>query len=131
VITAVVFDLFETLITESGTQPDSVSAVAPRLGCETRPFRKEWKAIRPAVIIGTCSFREALRAITTRLGCPPDEHTLERLSEERARIKARPFALIEPQVLLMVDRLWDLCLESRRTSSAPLIENRSSLNPQS
>jgi putative hydrolase of the HAD superfamily len=104
-IRAVLFDLFETLITESNTRPAGVSSLAPALGCEREPFRRHWKALRPAVTAGAVSFRRALGDIATSLGGQADEATLQRLSDERARIKAEPYARIEHQVLTMIDDL--------------------------
>src|SRR5438067_7380251 len=62
----VLFDLFETLVTESVTRPFSVSSLASEFGCECEAFRTQWKAVRPAVILGRLSFRQALRDIATR-----------------------------------------------------------------
>jgi HAD superfamily hydrolase (TIGR01509 family) len=104
-VRAVLFDLFETLITESGTRPPGVSSRASELGCEREAFRNHWKSLRPAVTIGRLSFRQALSDITTMLGSPADEMTLRRLCDERARTKARPFEQIEDQVLVTIDRL--------------------------
>ena len=104
-VKAVLFDLFETLITESRTRPPGVSSLAPALGCEREAFRRHWKALRPAVTIGRLSFRQALSDITTRLGSPADDLTLQHLCNERVRTKAEPFEQIEHQVLTMIDYL--------------------------
>ena len=102
---AIVFDLFETLITESGTRPPGVSSLAPALGCEREAFRSHWKTLRPAVKIGRLSFRQALGEITTRLGAPTDDLTLQRLCEQRVRTKTEPFEQLEPQIVAMLDDL--------------------------
>jgi putative hydrolase of the HAD superfamily len=102
---AVLFDLFETLITESLTRPAGVSSLASEFGCERESFRTRWKALRPAVTVGQLSFRQALEDITTALGCRADDATLQRLCDERTRTKAAAFAQIEPQVLMMIDIL--------------------------
>src|SRR4051812_28885872 len=104
-VNALIFDLFETLITESGTRPAGVSSLAPMLGCEREPFRTHWKALRPAVTIGRTSFRQALSEIATRLGGHADDDTLQHLCDERVRIKSEPFTRIEHQVLATVDEL--------------------------
>jgi putative hydrolase of the HAD superfamily len=107
-VKAVLFDLFETLITESGTPPPGVSSLAAGLGCERDAFRRQWKALRPAVMVGRLSFRQALSDITTSLGSPAEEVTLQHLCEERVRTKAEHFDQIEHQVLMTID-----CLRSR------------------
>jgi putative hydrolase of the HAD superfamily len=105
VVKAVLFDLFETLVTESSTRPPGVSSLAPALGCDREAFRSHWKALRPAVKVGRLSFREALAEIATTLGSPADDLTLSRLCEQRVRTKAGPFEQVEPQVIDMVDEL--------------------------
>jgi FMN phosphatase YigB (HAD superfamily) len=102
---AVLFDLFETLVTESLTQPAGVSSLASAFGCERQAFRTRWKALRPAVTAGHVSFRQALKDIATSLGGHAEEATLQRACDERARIKAEAFAQIEHQVLMMLDDL--------------------------
>ena len=102
---AVLFDLFETLITESGTRPAGVSSLAPTLGCERDAFRTSWKALRPAVRLGRMSFRQALRDIADGLGGQADDLTLQRLADQRARVKAEPLELVEPGVVEMLDHL--------------------------
>ena len=61
-ITAVLFDLFETLITESGIQATRASSLATTLGLEKDAYRKEWKMRRPSIVRGQMSFAEALMA---------------------------------------------------------------------
>ena len=104
-VKAVLFDLFETLITESRTRPSGVSSLAPTFGCERDAFRRQWKALRPAVTTGRLSFRQALSDITTILGSPTRDLTLQQLCDQRVRTKAEPFSQIEHQVLDMIDGL--------------------------
>ena len=106
-IKAVIFDLFETLITESGTRPAGVSSRASMLGCEREAFRGGWRAVRPEVMTGRIAFRRALADITSRLGRPADDAVLRELCEERVRIKGEALARSEPQVLVMLDCLRD------------------------
>jgi len=104
-VKAVLFDLFETLVTESRTRPPRVSSLAPSLGCERDAFRRDWKTRRPDVITGRLSFRQAIKDITSALGCPADESTLQQICERRLRAKAEPFEQIDDQILIMVDSL--------------------------
>jgi putative hydrolase of the HAD superfamily len=104
-VKAVLFDLFETLVTESRTRPPGVSSLAPSLGCERDAFRREWKARRPDVTTGRLSFRQAIKDVTSALGCPADESTLQKICEQRLRAKAEPFEQIEDHIIFMVDGL--------------------------
>jgi FMN phosphatase YigB (HAD superfamily) len=105
ILRAVLFDLFETLVTESETRPAGVSSRAAALGCEREAFRTHWKGVRPAVLSGRVSFCQALRDIATGLGSDPDDAILQRIRDERILVKAEPFAGVEPEVLMMLDRL--------------------------
>jgi HAD superfamily hydrolase (TIGR01509 family) len=104
-VQAILFDLFETLITESGQPPAGVSSLAPAFGCDRNAFRAQWKARRPVVTTGRLSFRQALEEITLSLGTHADEATLERICADRVRAKARPFEHIEPQILTTIEHL--------------------------
>jgi HAD superfamily hydrolase (TIGR01509 family) len=104
-VRAVIFDLFETLITESATRPRGVTSLAPKLGCERGAFRTQWKVRRPAVTLGHLTFRQALRDVATYLGSRVEDATLQRLCDERIRAKATAFQPIEPEVLGMIEQL--------------------------
>jgi FMN phosphatase YigB (HAD superfamily) len=104
-VRAVLFDLFETLITESRTQPAGVSSVAPHLGCEREAFRRQWKSLHPDVMIGRVSFRQALSDVATSLGSHAEDATLQRMCDERIRVKGESFTQIEAPVVMMLDHL--------------------------
>jgi putative hydrolase of the HAD superfamily len=102
---AILFDLFETLITESRDPPRGVSSLAPEFGCAREAFRAQWKARRPAVTVGRLSFRQALEEIALSLGQHADEATLQRTSDDRIRAKAQPFERLEPNILTTIEHL--------------------------
>ena len=102
---AILFDLFETLITESQTRPAGMSALAPQLGCEREVFRREWETLRPAAMTGRVTLRQALSDIATKAGSHLDDVTVDRMCDERLRTKAEPFEQIEHQILMLLDYL--------------------------
>jgi FMN phosphatase YigB (HAD superfamily) len=104
-VRAVLFDLFETLITECHTRPAGVSSLAPELGCDRAAFRSRLITMRPAVLSGRLSFRQALDDIAAALGGHAEDATLQRMCDDRIRLKREPFAHIEDQILLMLDDL--------------------------
>lgn len=104
-VKAVVFDLFETLITESMARPAGVSSLGPELGCEREAFHAQWKARRRAVTVGHLSLRQALSDIATSLGSHVEDAILQRVCDERIRIKATSFDQVEDQVLRMIGDL--------------------------
>ncbi len=104
-IKAVLFDLFETLITESHTAPVRASSLGGALGLEPEAFRREWNARRARIVLGTLGFGEALAEIATTLRRGVDRSTVERLCEDRMGEKATLFQQIEPEVLALVGAL--------------------------
>ena len=104
-VRAVLFDLFETLVTESRNRPPGVSSLAAEFGCEGAAFRAEWRKRRPHVTTGRLSFGDALGAIASTLGQPADGAMLRRACDERIRRKQESISLVEPQILAMLDEL--------------------------
>jgi len=102
---AILFDLFETLITESATRPAGVSSLAPVLGCDREAFRREWTLLRPSVVLGRLAFRDALRDIAARLGRQADDATLQQVCDVRIHLKAEPFRQLESEIIAMLDHL--------------------------
>jgi HAD superfamily hydrolase (TIGR01509 family) len=104
-VKAVVFDLFETLVTESGTQPTRASRLGGALGLEDAAFRVEWKARRPRIVLGHLSFHEALTEISRTLIGRVDTVAVARACEERVREKSIAFAAIDEDVVALVSEL--------------------------
>ncbi len=102
---AILFDLFETLITESGETPRRASSLGFDLGIDPDVFRVEWKARRQAIILGQLSFSEALAQISAVVGRPVENLSFERLCQERIHAKTLAFGRIEPQILTTVREL--------------------------
>ena len=102
---AILFDRFETLITESQIRPAGMVALAPQLGCDREVFRTEWKTLRPAAITGRVTLCQALTLIATKAGRDLDDVTVHRLCDERIRTKAGPFEQAEDQILILIDYL--------------------------
>ncbi len=104
-IKAVLFDLFESLVTESALPPTRASSLGPSLALDAEAFRIEWKHRRQEVILGRLSFTAALAEITAALGGSTDGAALEKIRLARLKEKAAPFTKIEPEVLDTVERL--------------------------
>lgn len=104
-IEAVLFDLFETLITESPAQPTRASSLGDPLGLEQEAFRVEWKVRRPRVILGQLSFSEALTEISRTLTGTVDATTVRQICEQRIREKAAAYSRIDEEVVALVTDL--------------------------
>lgn len=102
---AVLFDLYETLITESGIQPTRASALANTLGLDEKAYRAAWKQRRPLVVRGALSFTDALAEISRALIGRADLATIHRICERRVREKAAAYAQIDDNVALLVTAL--------------------------
>ncbi len=104
-ITAVLFDLFETLITESGIQPTRASHLAPTLGLERGAYRKEWKMRRASIVRGQLSFAEALTDISQTLMGRADQPAIHGICQQRIHEKAIAYAQIHDGVAALVTTL--------------------------
>ena len=104
-IEGVLFDLFETLITESATRPPGASSLGPRLGLDRAAFRDHWKRRRAAVTTGDASFVQAIADIGMALDSPIDAADLEVLRRERVAAKAAALESVEASVLRVLDDL--------------------------
>jgi len=104
-IRAVVFDLYETLITESGIQPTRAGSLAATLGLEKDAYRREWKARRPRVVRGEMSFAEALTEISQALGGHVDQEVVRRICQQRIGEKAVVYAQAHEDVRTLVATL--------------------------
>lgn len=104
-ITAVLFDLFETLITESHVAPTRASSLAHALGLERQAYRAEWKARRPRIVVGELSFADALTEISRALAGTVDTAAVREICQQRMREKAAAFARIDDQVMTLITEL--------------------------
>src|SRR5687767_13664721 len=104
-IRAVLFDLFETLITESGLRPTRASSLAAVLGLEDKAYRRQWKARRPRVVVGQLSFADALSEISQTLTGSVDPAAVQGICEQRIREKERACARIDGEVTATVTDL--------------------------
>jgi len=62
-IQGVLFDLFETLVTESAASMQRASSLAAQPGLEENAYRLHWRSRRPDIVLGRCPFLDALAEI--------------------------------------------------------------------
>ncbi len=106
-IAAVLFDLYETLVTERDARPARASALGERLGLDARVFRRAWRSQRVRVVRGEVSFAGALLEIGAVLGHTLDPARAYELSDERRLEKAALFHRIDQEALATLRRLRD------------------------
>jgi putative hydrolase of the HAD superfamily len=102
---AVLFDLFETLVTESSAQIRRASSLGMALGVDEDTYRSDWRSRRPDIVLGRCSFRDELAQIVRRSGGTPSETLVEQLRSERVNQKAAVLRTVEPDVLAALGAL--------------------------
>jgi len=106
-IKAILFDLYETLVTERVTTPVRASSLGDALGLDPTAFRPIWKKLRFRVVRGELSFASALTDIGVQLGIAVDPAVVREICAERVREKAALFQQINPEAVTVVQRLRD------------------------
>src|SRR2546429_7292912 len=101
---AVLFDLYETLVSELRVPVRRASSLATQLGVDEAAYKREWKSRRPEILLGHSTFQEALAQIRDKLGSPVDHAVLEQLRAERVAQKTAVLAKVEPEVLTEIGR---------------------------
>jgi len=106
-IHAVLFDLYETLVTELNKPVGRAGSLATQLGLDESAYKRAWKSRRPEIVLGRRTFHDALAQIAAELGGVADEPLLERLRSERVAQKMAVLKTVEPDVLAAVGALHD------------------------
>lgn len=102
---AVLFDLYETLVTESGAAIRNAGALGESFGLDEKAYRREWKQLRPRVLCGQLTFQAALTEVGERLGVAIPVELVQQACDERARAKATIFRRIDPAVVALTREL--------------------------
>jgi putative hydrolase of the HAD superfamily len=104
-ISAVLFDLYETLVAEAHAPVRRAGSLAAHLALEEATYKREWKTRRPDIVLGRCTFRDALVQIASKLGGVVNEVVLDELHAERVAQKTTVLAAVEPDVLAALAEL--------------------------
>jgi putative hydrolase of the HAD superfamily len=93
---AVLFDLYETLVTEREGTPARASGLGERLGIDAVAFRNAWKRQRHRIVRGEVTFADGLLAAGFMCGRTLNDDLVQRLSRERRSEKALLFQHFDP-----------------------------------
>lgn len=107
VLEAVIFDLYETLITQfdPSSEPPKMS-VAERLGIEEEVFRRNWEPLSVGWRKGCPDqYEDVLVAVCEAAGRSPDRQVIAELVGERHDSRVPPFENVEPAIIELVDGL--------------------------
>lgn len=102
---AVLFDLFETLITEWGHRKYTKNDMCSDLGIDRETFDRYWEGKEKARCLGEISFEESILYVCDQCGKQIDSAALVRMAELRTRTKSVCFEYIQFEVLELLDRL--------------------------
>lgn len=103
---AVIFDLYETLVTEFDPNWKPAPTTAERLGIEESTFGEAWRSRQPKRLVG--GYRDSpsiLQEICEAAGHPADEAVIGQLYEERLAAKALPFARIDESMFSVLSSI--------------------------
>ena len=104
-VKVVLFDLFETLVSEFDAGHPSITEVAQTLGLPVKEFQREYVNHRPARTIGQLDYAVSLRYIVRKLGGKSPESTIQTLSERRQSAFTAHLRYIEPNILDMLNEI--------------------------
>ena len=102
---AVIFDLFETLITEWGHRKYVKSEMCQDLGVERELFDRHWESLDEGRYLGKVSFVEALQYVGAQCGVTPDEALLQRMLALHVETKSACFEHVDPEVYELLEAL--------------------------
>ena len=104
---AVIFDLYETLITQfdPNWKPPEMS-VAERLGIEEEAYSRHWEPLSVGWRKGRPErYEEVLEAVCKAAGHIPDPRAIAELARERHEGRLPPFENVEPAIVELVDEI--------------------------
>ena len=101
----VIFDLFETLISEFDAGHPSITEVAQTLQLPVEDFQREYVNHRPARCKGQVDYAASLRYIVRKLGGKSSENTIKTLAERRHSAFAVHLRHVEPEILDMLNEI--------------------------
>ena len=101
----VVFDLFETLVSEFDAGHPSITEVSQTLGLPAEDFQWEYVNYRPARCTGQLDYAASLRYIVRKLGGKSPESTIKTLAARRQSAFSAHLRRIEPEILDMLKEI--------------------------
>ena len=102
---AVIFDLFETLITEWGHKKYTKNEMCSDLGIDRDKFDLYWDEKEKERYIGKISFGDSILYICEKCGKNIDNSTLSYITDKRIKTKSLCFEYINRDVFQLLDNL--------------------------
>ena len=101
----VIFDLFETLVSEFDAGHPSTTEVAQTLGLPVEDFQREYTNLRPARCTGQLDYAVSIGYILGKLGGKSPESVIKTLTERRQSAFSVHLRRIEPEILDMLNEI--------------------------
>lgn len=108
---AVIFDLFETLITEWGHKKYTKSEMCSDLGIEREIFDVYWEEKEQERYIGKIDFVDSIRYVCEKCGIQIDGPTLAAVTDKRIKTKSACFEYVDPDVFQLLSNLKTMGLK--------------------
>lgn len=102
---AVIFDLFETLITEWGHKKYTKNEMCSDLGIEREKFDIYWNEKEKGRYSGEISFTDSILYVCEKCSKQIDDMTLSGIIDKRIRTKSLCFEYVDPDVYQLLDHL--------------------------
>ncbi len=103
-VRAVIFDMFETLVTHFDSMPYFCREIAADMGVEERAIRDTWDGTDHDRTIGRLTLEEVIARILRENGrC--DDALFQRIVEKRRQSKVEVFRHLHPEILPMLEAL--------------------------
>lgn len=102
---AVIFDLFETLVTEWGHEKYTKRQMSADLQAPFEEFSALWESLHEKQYRGEITFRESLRYVCGQLNIPVDEQLIEVMAAHRKKTKAACFDFVLPEIYSVLKTL--------------------------
>jgi len=102
---AVIFDLFETLVTEWGHEKYTKRKMCEDLGVNFAEFAPLWEELHDKQYRGYITFKESLQFVCSRLGVTLTNDTIKKVTARRISTKAACFESPRQDVLSMLGEL--------------------------
>lgn len=109
---AVIFDLFETLITEWGHKKYTKAEMCADLGIEKEKFDFFWDEKEEARYLGDISFEDSILHVCERCGKAVDDSVISAFIDKRVKTKSACFEYVNPDVYMLLERLRAMGLKT-------------------
>jgi len=102
---AVVFDLFETLITEWGHEKFTKRMMSEALHIPYEAFREKWETLHELQYRGGITCEDSLRQVCRDLCVSLDEKAVAHILQRRMQTKAACFECLHPEIIPLLEEL--------------------------